>query len=100
MATGGTVTVLRRGQFSRFSTEQGLSYYFATSLLEDAEGNVWVTTGRGLNRIRDGAITSFAGSEGLPPASLMGAVAQDASPRGGAAARVGRPDRPVHGDRR
>jgi signal transduction histidine kinase/ligand-binding sensor domain-containing protein len=48
-----------------FDSTQGLSADFVTGFLEDREGNLWVTTSKGVDRFSDTAVTSFSTTEGL-----------------------------------
>lgn len=52
----------------------------ATALFEDRDGNIWVGTTQGVERIRDGVFTSYAGAQGLSSDSL-GPVHVDATGR-------------------
>jgi ligand-binding sensor domain-containing protein len=38
----------------------------ATAVFEDREGNLWVGTTRGIERLRDGVLTTWSGSQGVP----------------------------------
>ncbi len=52
--------------FSVFGHDQGLSGNEAWALLDDGEGNLWAgTLDGGLDRLRDGAATSYTKQEGL-----------------------------------
>lgn len=63
---------LHNGKMDTFDTREGLSEDQVTSIVEDAEGNLWVgTQGGGLNRFRDGAITSFSAEEGFSQNSIF-----------------------------
>ena len=77
VASENSLKYLRRGQFVSVGQEHGLSYYYATTLLEDREGSLWIATGSGLNRLRGDGITVFHTDEGLPR-HLIGALAEDA----------------------
>ncbi len=78
---GGGLVRFRNGEFTPFTTKNGLASDSVTSLLEDREGTLWIgTEGGGVSRLRDGRFQSFTPREGL--ASLMVlAIVQDA--RGG-----------------
>ena len=76
IATGGTLTSLRQGHFVGYTTANGLSYYYVTTIYEDRHGSVWMATGKGLNRLAGGQVTSFWAEQGLPPA-LIGALSED-----------------------
>jgi signal transduction histidine kinase/ligand-binding sensor domain-containing protein len=52
-----------------------------TAVFEDREGNLWIGTTRGLERLRDAAFTTYATTEGTP-ADGGGALLADALPDG------------------
>lgn len=56
---------LHRGQIDVMRRADGLSSDFITSLYEDREGNVWVSTSEGLDRFREVAVTTVSGRLGL-----------------------------------
>lgn len=71
---------LRRvGDPELFLQSDGLSDGRVRSLYEDRQGNLWVGTYNGLNRLKNGAITSYTSTDGLGP--LTRAVIQDAGGR-------------------
>jgi PAS domain S-box-containing protein len=74
---GGGLVRFRNGEFTPFTTKNGLASDSVTSLLEDREGTLWIgTDGGGVSRLRDGRFQSFTRREGL--ASLMiFTIAQD-----------------------
>ena len=41
-----------------------------TALFEDRDGNIWVGTTRGIERIRDGVFTTYSVAQGLPSDSI------------------------------
>lgn len=65
----GTTTGLLafdQGQFTRWSTENGLSHNIVRAVLEDEDGTLWLgTDGGGLNRMKDGRITHYGIANGL-----------------------------------
>ncbi len=62
---GGGLSRFTDGRFTSYTTSHGLSYNIVFSVLEDREGTTWIGTLRGLNRLRDGVITSLADRPGL-----------------------------------
>lgn len=63
-----TSGLLRRkdGEFSRYSTEQGLSHDFLTALWEDRDGALWIGSfGGGVSRWKDGRVTTYTTDQGL-----------------------------------
>jgi signal transduction histidine kinase len=53
-------------EFSTFTTKDGLSNDAVISLYEDSDGTLWIgTNGGGLNRMKDGKLTSYTTSNGL-----------------------------------
>ena len=65
----GTFTGLHRreaGRLTRITTRDGLTHDLAVELVEDADGNLWISTfGGGLTRYRDGRFSRFTEKEGL-----------------------------------
>jgi PAS domain S-box-containing protein len=55
-----------RAQVNSLTTENGLPNNVTTSMLSDDEGIVWIGTGNGLARWKDGSITIYTGTQGLP----------------------------------
>lgn len=59
IGTLGGLTEFHDGKFRNFTTKDGLSSNVVTSLYADADGALWIgTNDGGLNRLRDGRITS------------------------------------------
>lgn len=56
----------QNGEFSSFTTKDGLSDNRITSILEDRSGNVWIATWNGLNVFRDDAFQTITTENGLP----------------------------------
>jgi signal transduction histidine kinase/ligand-binding sensor domain-containing protein len=54
---GGGLVHYDRGQFSAYTTENGLSANIITHLTSDTRGTVWIGTSTGLNRFRSGTLT-------------------------------------------
>lgn len=55
----------RKGQVDRFTSKEGLSDNFVTDITEDREGDIWVATVRGIDRIRDPKAQLFDMRNGL-----------------------------------
>jgi PAS domain S-box-containing protein len=62
---GGGLVRLKDGHQTTFSTQNGLSNDYVHSILEDRDGNVWITTVNGLNRLSDGRISTYNVKDGL-----------------------------------
>src|SRR5262245_19707885 len=62
---GGGLSQFTDGRMSAYTAAQGLSYDITFSVQEDRTGTLWIGTLRGLNRLRDGQLTSFAHVRGL-----------------------------------
>jgi signal transduction histidine kinase/ligand-binding sensor domain-containing protein len=56
---------VRPGGVDHFGAAEGLSSDSVRKLFQDREGNLWVTTSRGLDRFRDLRVATFAAAEGL-----------------------------------
>ena len=54
-----------RGQVDHFRGEEGLSSNTVIGFFEDREGNLWVTTSKGLDFFRESRVVTFSTSEGL-----------------------------------
>lgn len=63
---------------TRLSRRDGLSDDRVIDVLVDHDGNVWIATRDGLNRLRPVAFASYTSSTGLPT-DLPGAILRDAS---------------------
>lgn len=55
--SGGGVTRLKDGQFTRFSAQQGMVENAVRSIVEDHDGTLWFGTSNGLARLKDGKLT-------------------------------------------
>ncbi len=76
---GGGLARLRNGQFTTFTTKDGLASDSVTTLLEDREGSLWVGTGGGgVSRLRNGQFQSFTPRDGLASLTIF-TIVQDAS---------------------
>lgn len=81
IATGGGLYRLHKGEFTRFSTENGLADDYVYTLLEDRDGLLWIGTGGGLNRLEKNnrgelVITGSADKQGFLGERVY-ALAQD-----------------------
>src|SRR5882672_1687172 len=56
---------IHQGRPDVFASADGLSGEAVSSLFEDREGNIWSSTGAGLDRFRTFAVTSFSTKQGL-----------------------------------
>jgi signal transduction histidine kinase/ligand-binding sensor domain-containing protein len=75
----GLTRVDRHGTASSYRQEQGLTGD-VTSLFEDRDGNLWIGTSMGLERIRDAVFTSYSVAQGFP-SDTAGPVFIDAERR-------------------
>jgi PAS domain S-box-containing protein len=62
---GGGVVRFRNGQITTYTTKDGLTNNFVTSLCKDNEGGIWIGTDGGLSRFKDGHFTDFPIRDGL-----------------------------------
>ena len=60
-----------------FSSEHGLSGNDVHGFFEDREGNLWLTTSKGLDCFRESAVVSFSATEGLPSGGVATVLATD-----------------------
>ena len=60
-----------------FRSEDGLSSNTVHSFFEDREGNVWLTTSKGLDCFRDSPVVTFSTSEGLTAGPVGSVLASD-----------------------
>jgi ligand-binding sensor domain-containing protein/signal transduction histidine kinase len=67
---------VHQGRTDVFSATEGLSGDDVNALLEDAEGNVWISTIAGIDRFRNFAVPTLTAKQGLSRA-LVGAVLAD-----------------------
>jgi signal transduction histidine kinase/ligand-binding sensor domain-containing protein len=65
------------GHADHYGAEQGLTGNEVHSIYEDKEGNVWITTDRGLDVFRDIAIVSFSTTEGLSGSDFRAVIARN-----------------------
>jgi signal transduction histidine kinase/ligand-binding sensor domain-containing protein len=62
------------GHADHYGAAQGLTGDDVNSIYQDREGNLWVTTDKGVDVFRDTPIVSFSSTEGLPGGSEVSAV--------------------------
>jgi ligand-binding sensor domain-containing protein len=67
---------LRQGQFASFTTKDGLSDDYVSTVLQDKNSNIWLGTGGGLNLFKDGEFTKHL-LDPASPASRISALAED-----------------------
>jgi signal transduction histidine kinase/ligand-binding sensor domain-containing protein len=65
------------GHADHYGAEQGLTGNEVHSIYEDREGNVWITTDRGLDLFRDIAIVSFSSTEGMGGSDFRAVIARN-----------------------
>jgi len=66
IATDGGLLHMRDGQFTSYTTRDGLAHNFVFALCETDDGSIWAgTVGGGLNRLSDGKFTHYSTEEGL-----------------------------------
>jgi ligand-binding sensor domain-containing protein len=64
---------LKDNEFKFFTTHDGLSSNLVQQVLEDSQGNLWITTyGGGLNRLSKGKFTTISKADGLSGNNLVG----------------------------
>src|SRR5207249_2809458 len=65
--TGGGLNRLKDGEFSTYTSKDGLSNDVILSLFEDSKGNLWIgTDGGGANLWKEGKFTVYSTKNGLP----------------------------------
>jgi signal transduction histidine kinase/ligand-binding sensor domain-containing protein len=62
---GGGVYRIKGMSIDHFGAAEGLSGDSVNGFFEDREGNIWVTTSKGVDKFRDSRIISYSRSEGL-----------------------------------
>ena len=62
---GGGLSRFADGRFTAYTAALGLSYDIAISVYEDRHGAIWIGTVRGLNRLHNGVLTSYADKPAL-----------------------------------
>ncbi|HEV8485923.1 MAG TPA: two-component regulator propeller domain-containing protein, partial [Blastocatellia bacterium] len=74
--TGG-LTRLKDGEFTTYTTEDGLLTGGVVSISEGRDGSLWIGVyGGGLNRLREGTMTSYTTSNGLV-SNMVNTVVED-----------------------
>jgi PAS domain S-box-containing protein len=63
------------GEIAMFGKKEGLADDSVTSLLEDAEGSLWIGTSDGLTQLSDVKFPIFSAHEGLPSGSSLALAA-------------------------
>jgi len=56
---------LKDGNFTRYTTKDGLSYDLIRSFFEDHTGTLWIGTDQGLTRLKDGVFTAYTEHDGF-----------------------------------
>ena len=83
---GGGLNRFSNGRFTVLTRKQGLSGNTIGALYPAKDGSLWVSTDAGLDRLKDGKITTYTTKQGLParressglsPSVLVKAIAQD-----------------------
>jgi PAS domain S-box-containing protein len=62
---GGGISRLKDGKFTIYTTRDGLTNDFVTSLCEDEQGGLLIGTDHGLSRFKDGNFTNYTTKDGL-----------------------------------
>jgi PAS domain S-box-containing protein len=62
---GGGLSRLKDGQFTIYTTKDGLISNTIAALSKDAEGSIWIGTELGLSRFKDGGFTNYTTNDGL-----------------------------------
>jgi ligand-binding sensor domain-containing protein/signal transduction histidine kinase len=73
---GAGLHCFHNGQFTSFTTANGLTSEYAGPLKADPDGTLWVGSDRGLNRLKDGCITRYTTAEGLAE-NIVGNLLED-----------------------
>lgn len=63
--TDAGLVKLKDGNFTQYTTKDGLSYDLIRSLFEDRTGTLWIGTDQGLTRLKDGVFTAYTERDGL-----------------------------------
>ena len=66
---------VHEGRVDMFGLSDGLSGDSANTLFEDREGNIWVTTGSGLDRFREFAVATFSVDQGVSSPRIQSVLA-------------------------
>jgi signal transduction histidine kinase/ligand-binding sensor domain-containing protein len=65
---------IRDGHADHYGAAQGLTGDHVSSIYQDREGSLWITTDKGVDLFRDSPIVSFSSTEGLPGGSDVSSV--------------------------
>jgi signal transduction histidine kinase/ligand-binding sensor domain-containing protein len=65
------------GHADHYGAAQGLTGNEVHSIYEDREGNLWITTDKGMDLFRDIPIVSFSSTEGLSGSDLSAVIARN-----------------------
>jgi signal transduction histidine kinase/ligand-binding sensor domain-containing protein/CheY-like chemotaxis protein len=74
---GGGVSRFKNGQFTHYTTKDGLMNDFIFSLCKDSEGGIWIGTDGGLSRFKDGQLTNYTVKDGLAHNSIRSLYSDD-----------------------
>jgi len=70
---------LKNGQFTSFTSKNGLSDNIVRSMYEDKEGSLWIVGGGGLNRLKQGKFFSFGMKDGLFDSAAFAILEDDSN---------------------
>lgn len=73
---GGGVSRLKHGQFTVYTTKEGLANDYVAALCKDREGNIWIGTDGGVSRFKDGRFTNYTVKDGLVHNAVRGLYAE------------------------
>jgi PAS domain S-box-containing protein len=62
---GGGLSRFKQGQFTTYTTKEGLPNDFVTSVCNDGTGGLWIGTDGGLSHFKDGQFTNYFVKDGL-----------------------------------
>ncbi len=62
---GGGLSRLKDGQFTIYTTKEGLVNDFVVELCKDLDGSIWIATDQGLSHFKDGEFTNYTVKDGL-----------------------------------
>ncbi len=68
---GGGVSRYKDGQFTTYTTKEGLAGDYSVALCKDPEGAIWIGSLSGASRFKDGRITSYTVKDGLVDEGAM-----------------------------
>jgi PAS domain S-box-containing protein len=67
---------IHQGQFISYTAKNGLNDNYATTVLQDHQGTIWLGSLKGLNSFHDGKFTDYSGKNGLP-VNIVVSLAED-----------------------